>query len=67
MLSAFTPSVTLLLLYLTGVETPTARATQATLMIGADCALSSYGEGHFHPVGVLFRRARCPEMTRDAR
>ena len=35
MLSAFTPSVTLLLLYLTGVETPTARATQAALMIGA--------------------------------
>ncbi|EOD23124.1 hypothetical protein EMIHUDRAFT_447832 [Emiliania huxleyi CCMP1516] len=57
MLSAFTPSVTLLLLYLTGVETPTARATQAVLMIGAGCALSSYGEGHFHPVGVLFRCA----------
>ena len=34
-------------------------------MIGAGCALSSYGEGHFHPVGVLFRRARCPEIARD--
>ena len=44
---------------------PSRAILQAVLMIGAGCALSSYGEGHFHPVGVLFRRARCPEITRD--
>uniref|UniRef100_A0A7S4F811 Sugar phosphate transporter domain-containing protein n=2 Tax=Chrysotila carterae TaxID=13221 RepID=A0A7S4F811_CHRCT len=55
MLSAFTPSVTLLLLYLTGTDSPTPRATAAVLFISLGCALSSYGEGHFDMVGVAFR------------
>jgi len=55
MLSAFTPSVTLLLLYLTGVETPTARATQAALMIGAgNLGPSRAISGHLGP-----SRRRC--------
>ena len=50
MLSAFTPSVTMLLLYLTGVETPTARATQAAPMIGAgNLGESRVISGHLGP------------------
>jgi hypothetical protein len=49
--------VTLLLLYLWGVETPTLRSTFLVLLIGMGCAIASYGEGHFHPVGVAFRSA----------
>jgi len=55
MLSAFTPTVTLVLLYLTGIEVPTTRASIAVLLIGFGCAVSSYGEGNFHVVGVAFR------------
>merc|ERR1712060_110876 len=55
MLSAFTPTVTLLLLYLFRVEVPTCRATCAVILIGCGTVLSSYGEGQFHLVGVAFR------------
>ena len=55
MLSAFTPSVTLLLLYLSGVEIPTIRATCAVLVICVGCLISSYGEVNFDPTGVTFR------------
>ena len=55
MLAAFTPTVTLVLLYLFGVETPTRRASVCVLFIGFGCALSSYGEGHFDVLGVAFR------------
>jgi drug/metabolite transporter (DMT)-like permease len=55
MLAAFTPTVTLVLLYLFGVEIPTRRASAAVVLISAGCLLSSYGEVHFHPVGVAFR------------
>ena len=55
MLAAFTPTVTLVLLYLFGVETPTTRASCAVLVISLGCVLSSYGEGHFDLVGVAFR------------
>ena len=53
MLAAFTPTVTMALLYLSGVEAPTLRAGTAVLAIGFGCALSSYGEGQFNLVGVL--------------
>jgi drug/metabolite transporter (DMT)-like permease len=55
MLAAFTPTVTLVLLYLFGVETPTTKASMAVLTIGVGCALSSYGEGQFSLVGVAWR------------
>ena len=55
MLAALTPSVTLLLLYLLGVETPTRRTSAAVVLISAGCFISSYGEGHFDLVGVGFR------------
>jgi len=55
MLAAFTPTVTLVLLYLFGVETPTRRASICVLIIGVGCALSSFGEGHFDLLGVTFR------------
>ena len=55
MLAAFTPTVTLVLLYLFGVETPTTTASLSVLAIGFGCALSSYGEGHFSLIGVAFR------------
>ena len=55
MLAAFTPTVTLVLLYLFRVETPTLRASVCVLIIGLGCALSSYGEGHFNLVGVAYR------------
>ena len=55
MLAAFTPTVTLVLLYLSGIEVPTRRASCSVLVIGVGCAMSSIGEGHFHPVGVAFR------------
>mmetsp|Transcript_9150 Transcript_9150/g.29271 ORF Transcript_9150/g.29271 Transcript_9150/m.29271 type:complete len:318 (-) Transcript_9150:113-1066(-) len=57
MLSASTPTVTLAFLYLWGVETPTLRSTFLVLLIGVGCAIASYGEGHFHPIGVAFRTA----------
>jgi hypothetical protein len=49
--------VTLLLLYLWGVETPTLRSSLLVLLMGVGCAIASYGEGHFHPIGVAFRTA----------
>ena len=55
MLAAFTPTVTLVLLYLFGVETPTTNASLSVLAIGIGCALSSYGEGQFSLVGVAWR------------
>ena len=55
MLAAFTPSVTLALLYVSGIEVPTTRATLAVVAIGLGCVLSSLGEGQFHPLGVAFR------------
>jgi len=55
MLAAFTPTVTLVLLYVSGVEVPTTNASLAVLVIGLGCALSSYGEGHFHLMGVAYR------------
>ena len=55
MLAAFTPTVTLVLLYLFGVEVPTVRASVCVLVIGFGCALSSYGEGHFNAIGVAYR------------
>lgn len=54
-LAAFTPSVTLVLLYLFSVETPTLRASVCVFFIGVGCAVSSYGEGHWHPLGVAYR------------
>ena len=55
MLAAFTPTVTLVLLYLFGVEVPTLRASVCVFVIGLGCVLSSYGEGHFSMVGVAYR------------
>jgi len=55
MLAAFTPTVTLVLLYLLRVETPTLRASVCVLVIGLGCALSSYGEGHWSAIGVAYR------------
>ena len=55
MLASFTPTVTLLLLYLSGIEVPTARASAAVVTIGIGCAIASYGEGNFSLVGVAFR------------
>ena len=55
MLAALTPSVTLLLLYLLGVETPTRRTSAAVVLISAGCFISSYGEGRLRP-----RRRRLP-------
>jgi len=57
MLAAFTPTVTLVLLYATGVEIPTSRATICVCMIGIGCALASYGEGQLSLIGMAFRSA----------
>ena len=59
MLSAFTPTVTLFLLYVSGVEVPTTGATLAVVAIGFGCLLSSYGEGHFNPVPPKHQQPRC--------
>ncbi|KAL1504603.1 hypothetical protein AB1Y20_008387 [Prymnesium parvum] len=55
MLAAFTPTVTLVLLYATGVEIPTTRSSVAVVLISVGCLISSYGEGHFNLVGVGYR------------
>ncbi len=55
MLAAFTPTVTLVMLYVSGVESPTTYGSVCVLLISFGCALSSYGEGHFDLVGVAFR------------
>ena len=51
MLAAFTPTVTMVLLYLLNVESPSTRAAACVLLISIGSAVSAYGEGNFHPVG----------------
>lgn len=55
MLAAFTPTVTMVLLYLLNVESPSTRAAACVLLISIGSAVSAYGEGNFHPVGVAYR------------
>ena len=55
MLASFTPTVTLVLLYVTGVEIPTTRATVCVCLIGLGCAIASYGEGQLSLIGMAFR------------
>jgi drug/metabolite transporter (DMT)-like permease len=57
MLASFTPTVTLVLLYVTGVEIPTTRATVCVCLIGLGCAIASYGEGQLSLIGMAFRSA----------
>ena len=52
MLAAFTPTVTLVLLYLTGIEIPTRRSSVSVVLITCGCVISSYGEVQFDLVGV---------------
>jgi len=55
MLASFTPTVTLVLLYVSGVEVPTTRATICVCLIGLGCAMASFGEDQLSLVGMAFR------------
>jgi len=65
MLAAFTPTVTLVLLYLTGIEIPTRRSSVSVVLITCGCVISSYGEVQFDLVGVAYRSLGiCSEALR---
>jgi len=65
MLKAFTPTVTLTLLWLTGIEVPTPRVLLTVLGICAGTAIASLGEGSFNILGLgLMLIAEVSEATR---
>ena len=65
MLKAFTPTVTLALLWLTGIETPSRRVMLAVLGICAGTAAASIGEGSLNLLGLsLMLAAEVAEATR---
>ena len=65
MLKAFTPVVTLSMLWLTGVETPTTSVLLAVLAICAGTAIASVGEGQLNALGlVLMLTAEVAEAVR---
>ena len=65
MLKAFTPSVTLTMLYMTGIEIPSKRVVLSVLVICLGTAIASVGEGSFHLLGLfLMFLAEVSEATR---
>jgi len=65
MLKAFTPTVTLALLWLSGLETPSRRVLLCVLGICGGTAMASLGEGSLHPLGLgLMLLAEAAEATR---
>ena len=65
MLKAFTPSVTLTMLYLTGIEVPSRNVVVAVVGICVGTAVASIGEGSFHLLGMLLMLlAEVSEATR---
>lgn len=65
MLKAFTPSVTLTMLYMTDVEIPSRPEVLSVLVICMGTAIASVGEGSFHFLGlVLMFLAEVSEAVR---
>ncbi|KAK9787492.1 hypothetical protein WJX73_004769 [Symbiochloris irregularis] len=54
MLKAFTPIVTMVALFVAGLEAPTSRLIAAVFLIALGTAVASYGELQFSLVGVAF-------------
>ena len=68
MLKAFTPTVTLALLWATGIEVPSRGVLLAVLGICGGTAMASIGEGSFNPIGLaLMLLAEVSEATRLVR
>ena len=65
MLKAFTPTVTLTMLWATGIEQPTVRVLLSVLGICAGTAIASLGEGSWNLIGLgLMLAAEVAEATR---
>ena len=65
MLKAFTPTVTIAMLYVSGIEVPTVRVACAVVGICAGTAVASLGEGSFNVVGLaLMLTAEVSEAVR---
>lgn len=52
MLKAFTPAVTLTMLWLSGIEVPSTRVVVSVLFICLGTAIASVGEGSFNLIGL---------------
>ena len=52
MLKAFTPTVTLIMLWATGIEVPSRPVLMAVFGICGGTAMASLGEGSFHVLGL---------------
>ena len=61
MLKAFTPTVTLIMLWATGIEVPSRPVLLAVLGICGGTAMASLGEGSFHILGLSLC-ARVPSI-----
>ena len=53
-MQAFTPIVTMLALFVAGLETPTPRLISAVVLIAVGTAIASYGEINLSIIGVAF-------------
>ena len=53
-MQAFTPIVTMLALFVAGLESPTPRLISAVVLIAVGTAIASYGEINLSIIGVIF-------------
>ena len=53
-LQAFTPIVTMVAVFVAGLETPSKRLITAVLLIAVGTAIASYGEVNLNLLGILF-------------